>query len=165
VKYEIEINYYLVIRVIRVICGLETTSESLIIMELILNRIAKKREYSIGRLYVRNELGKAYVCDTLEPSVNPTCHKNPKAIPTGRYAVVITLSPRFQQWLPLLLNVPRREGIRIHAGNTALDTRGCILVGENRTVGHVHNSRKALAALIQRMKERPDGEGMWITVE
>jgi len=134
-------------------------------MEFLLKRIATRRDYTIGRLYVRNELGKAYVCDTLEPPTNPTDHKASRAIPTGRYAMVITLSPRFQQWLPLLLGVPRREGIRIHAGNTALDTRGCILVGENRTVGHVLNSRKALAALIQRMKERPDGEGMWITVE
>ena len=134
-------------------------------MELLLHRIATRRDYTIGHLYVRNELGKAYVCDTLEPPVNPTNHKAPRAIPTGRYAMVITLSPRFQQWLPLLLGVPRREGIRIHAGNTALDTRGCILVGENRTVGHVLNSRKTLAAFMQRMKERHDGEGMWITVE
>ena len=134
-------------------------------MELLLHRIATRRDYTIGRLYVRNDLGNDYVCDTLEPPVNPTCHKDPRAIPTGRYAVAITLSPRFQQWLPLLLNVPRHSGIRIHAGNTALDTRGCILVGQNLVVGKVLNSRKALAGLMQHMKERPEGEGMWITVE
>ncbi|CDD19922.1 putative uncharacterized protein [Prevotella sp. CAG:732] len=48
---------------------------------------------------------------------------------------------RFKKWLSLILGVPGFSGVRIHAGNTAKDTQGCILVGENKKVGMVVNSR------------------------
>ena len=47
------------------------------------------------------------------------------AIPEGRYAVVISWSPKFKAWLPILLGGPefnrQWQGIRIHAGNTVKD--------------------------------------------
>ena len=134
-------------------------------MELILKRIAKKMDYTIGRLYVKNEMGAAYVCDTLEPPVSPTKRGQYKAIPAGRYAVAVTWSPKFGRWLPLLVNVPHRSGIRIHAGNTAQDTAGCILVGQNLVVGKVLNSRSTLDALLKRLGERPEGEKIVINIE
>jgi hypothetical protein len=90
-----------------------------------------------------------YFCDTLEPTWRDYEHgaykiKGKSAIPEGRYAVVISYSPRFKEWLPILLGVPMFSGIRIHAGNTAKDTQGCILVGENKIVGMVINSRLTL---------------------
>ena len=134
-------------------------------MELLLERTEKTKTYTAGRLYVVNELGKAYFCDTLEPSLHPTNHLHPKAIPAGRYAVAVTWSPKFKRWLPLLLNVPYRSGIRIYAGNNPENSSGCILLGRALLPGHVYNSRSTLEKLMQRLKERPEGEAIHITIE
>ena len=149
------------------------------IMELILERIAKRKTYTIGRLYIREQVMDEYLpgyedhyfCDTLEPTWRDYANgaykvKGRSAIPEGRYAVVISYSPRFKQWLPILLGVPKFEGIRIHAGNTAKDTEGCILVGQNREVGKVLDSRKWLYELKQRIVEAKDrDEAVWITIK
>ena len=134
-------------------------------MELLLERTEKTKTYTAGRLSFVNELGKAYFCDTLEPSLHPTNHLRPKAIPAGRYDVAVTWSPKFKRWLPLLLKVPNRSGIRIHAGNNPEDSSGCILLGRALLPGHVYNSRNTLERLMQRLKERPEGEAIHITIE
>jgi len=152
-------------------------------MELILERIAKRKTYTIGRLYIRQQVMDEYLpgyedhyfCDTLEPTWRDYEHgaykvKGRSAIPEGRYAVVISYSPKFKQWLPILLGGPefnrKWQGIRIHAGNTAKDTEGCILVGQNREVGKVLDSRKWLYELKQKIVEAKDrGEAVWITVK
>ena len=136
-------------------------------MNLTLTRIAKKKTYTIGRLAIDGE----YFCDTLEPTWRDYAHGGRKiagrsAIPEGRYAVVISWSPKFRKWLPILLGVPNFSGIRIHAGNTADDTEGCILVGQNRIVGNVLDSALWLYRLKQRITEAKDrDEAVWITVE
>jgi hypothetical protein len=152
-------------------------------MELILKRIAKRKTYTIGRLYIRQQVMDEYLpgyedhyfCDTLEPTWRDYANgaykvKGRSAIPEGRYAVVISWSPKFKQWLPILLGGPefnrKWQGIRIHAGNTAKDTEGCILVGKNREVGKVLDSRKWLYELKQRIVEAKDkGEAVWITIK
>ena len=150
-------------------------------MKLILKRIAKKKTYTIGHLYVSNESSDTppssassacneFICDTLEPTWRDYQNgaykvKGRSAIPEGRYAVVISWSPKFKQWLPILLGVPKFEGIRIHAGNTAKDTEGCILVGRNQRVGEVLESRKWLYELKQKIVEaKGRGEAVWLTV-
>lgn len=157
-------------------------------MELILNRIAKRKGYTIGRLSLtpdpspigRGEPkaspfgggmeGAPSFCDTLEPTWRDYRHggrkiKGRSAIPEGRYPVVITWSPKMKQWLPLLVNVPMFSGIRIHAGNTAEDTQGCILVGQNLKKGMVLNSRTWLKRLKDKIVEAKErGEAVWITV-
>ena len=148
-------------------------------MELILERIAKRKAYTIGRLSIRQQVDDEYLagyedryfCDTLEPTWRDYANgaykvKGRSAIPEGRYAVVISYSPKFKQWLPILLGVPKFEGIRIHAGNTAKDTEGCILVGQNREVGKVLDSRKWLYKLKQKIVEaKGRGEAVWITIK
>ena len=148
-------------------------------MELILERIAKRKSYTIGRLYIQKLVPeeyrtyecKEYFCDTLEPTWRDYKNgaykvKGRSAIPEGRYAVVISYSPKFKQWLPILLGVPKFEGIRIHAGNTAKDTEGCILVGKNKLVGQLVDSRIWLYRLKKKIVEAKDkGEAVWITVK
>ena len=147
-------------------------------MELILERIAKRKTYTIGHLYIRKTIvdeystgySNEYFCDTMEPTWRDYEHgaykiKGKSAIPEGRYAVVISYSPKMQKWLPILLGVPKFSGIRIHAGNTAADTEGCILLGKNREVGKVLDSRIWVHRLKQKIVEAKErGEPVWITI-
>ena len=119
--------------------------------KLTLKRIAKKADYTIGRLEDENGVK---ICDTLEPTWRDFKGgelKVPRksAVPEGTYPVVITKSKKFGKYLPLLVGVPGFEGIRIHSGNTVNDTEGCILVGQNLIKGKVLLSRLTLEKLMR----------------
>ena len=130
-------------------------------MEIQVNRIARKDGYTIGRM----SLNGVYFCDTLEDtdrglnstmSVDEILSKKRKgitAIPTGKYDVILTFSPRFKRVLPLLLNVPGYQYIRVHNGNRPDSTEGCLLVGENKAKGQVLNSRATLQKLMSALLE------------
>lgn len=110
-------------------------------MRLLLERRFKGDGYTIGSLYVNGEK----FCDTLEDRVRDLAGGESKvpgetAIPEGRYRVIVNRSPKFGRDLPRLLDVPMFEGVLIHRGNTAEDSAGCILVGENKVKGKVINS-------------------------
>lgn len=130
-------------------------------MELHLKRIYRGADYTIGRLYIGPY---EYLCDTLEPTTLKGYGKG-RAIAPGRYTVVVTWSPRFKRWLPLLVGVRGRSAIRIHAGNTPKDTEGCILVGRNSIPGCVLGSREKLDQLMKRISARTEGEAVHITIE
>lgn len=110
-------------------------------MRLLLERRFKGDAYTIGSLYVNGEK----FCDTLEDRVRDLAGGESKvpgetAIPEGRYRVIVNRSPKFGRDLPRLLDVPMFDGVLIHRGNTAEDSAGCILVGENKVKGKVINS-------------------------
>lgn len=134
-----------------------------------IDRIAKKSTYTIGKLYLNG----VYFCDTLEDTdrglvqgmplqkIKDLKIKGATAIPKGKYKVTMNVvSPRFskratyqfcQGKLPRLLNVDGYEGVLIHIGNTAKDTEGCILVGQNKVVGQVINSTATFKKLYAEM--------------
>lgn len=135
-------------------------------MELNLKRSALREDYTIGRLFIDGQ----YWCDTLEDRVRDL-GKEAKvpgrtAIPKGTYDVVVNVSPKFKRLLPRLLRVPRFDGVLIHRGNTAADTAGCILVGENKAVGKVLNStvwEKRITEYLLAAQDR--GEDIKITIQ
>ena len=134
-----------------------------------IDRIAKKSTYTIGKLYLNG----VYFCDTLEDTDRGLYQGMPleeikkikvygaTAIPKGKYRVVMNVvSPKFSKRatyqfckgkLPRLLNVDGYEGVLIHIGNTAKDTAGCILVGQNKVVGQVINSTVTFKKLYSEM--------------
>lgn len=143
-------------------------------MELLLKRIAKKDSYTIGKLYIDG----VYTCDTLEDkdrglkdSMSIEDIKKAKvygetAIPIGTYTVSYTYSNRFKKMMPAVNNVKGYEGIRIHSGNTAKDSLGCILLGQNKEVGKVLNSRVTCDKVYAIIKKASDkGDKITITIQ
>jgi len=131
-------------------------------------------DYTIGSLFIDG----LYVCDTIEDKVrdvnkdgdldDPGEEKvfGETAIPYGTYAVDLTMSPKFKRVLPILLDVPHFTGIRIHRGNTAKDSHGCILPGENKIKGGVINSTKYEMLIVERtLTAIRNGEQIWIRIE
>lgn len=128
-------------------------------MKLVLKRIAFKPTYTIGRLYIDG----VYECDVIEDcdrglddsmSESEIIKKKiygQTAIPSGTYDVVITYSPKYKRMMPLILGVKGYSGIRIHSGNTAKDTLGCLIVGKNKEVGKVLESRATYNALFKKL--------------
>lgn len=131
-------------------------------MEVLIQRKWKKSTYTVSKVYVD---GEDFGCNCLEDTdrglrgtmteadILKVKVKGATAIPTGRYSCIYTMSPRFGRFLPLLENVRGFTGIRIHPGNTAKDTEGCLLIGRNTQVGMVTDSRTWTQKLINKMLE------------
>lgn len=118
-------------------------------MKLELHRKYRKNGYSIGLLYADSK----FICNTLEDTDRSLTSKMSEkqiatvkvkgntAIPTGTYQVIMSWSQRFKRQMPLLCDVKGFSGIRIHSGNIASDTKGCILCGMNTSVGRITDSK------------------------
>lgn len=131
-------------------------------MELKLTRDIFLPTRTLGVLYV-DGIKECYIC---EDAVRDKKIHGETAIPAGRYEVIINMSPRFKRELPLLLNVPNYEGVRIHAGNTEYDTAGCLLPGKTRNSTGVFSSVIATNNLILKIRTALQaGKKVFITIE
>lgn len=111
------------------------------------------QEVTLGELYIDNE----FSCFVLEDAVRPEKIYGETAIPAGEYQILLTISPRFKRVLPLLVDVPGFDGIRIHPGNSHEDTHGCLLVGDDldhsTPIPTIRNSVKAFNRLFRLMQQ------------
>ena len=157
-------------------------------MEIVLKRLYKKDDYTIGKLYLNGE----YFCDCLEDKVrdlNKDGDLNDDgegkvygktAIPYGRYKITLdVVSPKFSKYefyretcggkVPRLLNVPHFEGILIHVadGYKGADLlSGCIGVGYNLIKGGLLNGKQVFCDLYRELASANErGEEIWITIE
>lgn len=140
-----------------------------------IKRLYKKADYTIGKMYIDGE----YFCDTLEDTdrgltqlmtlseIKEVKEYGRTAIPTGRYQVAYTYSPRFKKHLPLLLQVPAFEGVRIHPLNTSKETEGCIGQGicDNPDKDWIRDSCKTFAKFLRILKPAIEAcENIWIEI-
>lgn len=134
-------------------------------MEAVLERAWKRDTYTIGRFYINGQR----FCESIEDRDRGLTQDmdikeikrikvfGQTAIPAGTYTVKMTHSPKYKRQMPEVLDVPGYSGIRIHSGNTADDTEGCIVLGRNTKVGMVTESRKTCKEF-ERMLEAAGGE-------
>ena len=141
-------------------------------MELELKRKTFTEESTIGELYV-NGVFECFILEDKDRGLDTKMSlleiKQKKkfgitAIPTGRYEIALTFSNRFKVYLPLLINVPGYEGVRIHPGNKATDTEGCLLPGKQKGLNIVSTSKVAFDILFKKLKAVEKKEKIFITI-
>lgn len=148
-------------------------------MRIRIDRAWRKKGYTISRVIINGERfgdGKNW-CSVLEDEdrgltsdmtvqeIRSLKIPGKTAIPRGIYECVITYSPKFKRMLPLLQNVKGYSGIRIHSGNTASETEGCLLPGVNNTIGRVNNSSHWFNLLFTRIQDAiRAGEKVWVEI-
>ena len=133
-------------------------------MQIRVMREPSINDTTLGSLFIDDH----WQCHTLEDVIRPTGEKvhSKTAIPPGCYKLILSMSNRFKKIMPEVLNVPMFTGIRIHSGNTAKDTAGCLLVGQTRSVEtrSIGRSRAAYKALMTKLGAALDaGETIDIT--
>lgn len=130
-------------------------------MKLTLLRDVFDEEFTLGRLFIDDE----EFSFTVEDAVREKKIYGKTAIPAGSYDIILSPSKRFGKTLPEILDVPNFKGIRIHAGNSAADTEGCIIVGQERGGDGVLKSRLAMDELMPILfAAKEAGNHIWIEV-
>lgn len=139
-------------------------------MILTVRRDLFNAKQTLGRLFIDGKFETYTLEDTVrEIEMMPVALwkiPNETAIPRGKYDVVINWSAHFGKFMPLLLDVPGFDGVRIHSGNTELDTEGCILVGDIRFGTYIGASRIAAVRVQSKIQAAIDRkESVQIIVE
>lgn len=142
-------------------------------MELHLNRDIIVEKYSLGTLTVDGK-GGFFTCEDTDRAldsadvlshISSTKVMSQTAIPTGRYRVKTTWSPKYQRMMPLVCDVTGFKGIRIHSGNDADDSSGCILIGTVRTPTGVSHSKVACEWLYAEIAKVEANHGeVWLEI-
>ena len=126
-----------------------------------LQRVWPKEAYTVGRFLIDG----TRFCESMEDpdrgltqdmsleEIKKRKVYGETAIPKGTYNVTMTWSPKYKRNMPEVHDVPGFSGVRIHSGNTAEDSHGCILLGRNTQVGKVTNSRNTCAEFERILKE------------
>lgn len=142
-------------------------------MKLVVQRKYRKDKYTIGKLFVDG----VYFCDTLEDpdrgldnsmslsQILKIKIKGDTAIPYGKYNLSLSIvSPKYSNFarfpyakiangkMPRVMGIKGFDGVLIHAGNSARDTMGCLLVGENKVKGQVINSQATWTRLYKKLQ-------------
>jgi hypothetical protein len=142
-------------------------------MILELNRKTRTSKSTIGELLINGEFF-CYVLEDMDRGLDSIMTDSEikakkvyaeTAIPKGTYRVAITFSPRFKEYMPLLLNVKGFQGIRIHSGNTAAHTEGCLIVGMTTSKDFVGQSKIAYSKLMAKLKKVEKTEEIFISIK
>ena len=103
--------------------------------------------------------------DSADPESLKKKEKGQTAIPIGRYRVRFTWSPKYGRDMLAVVDVPAYQGIRVHSGNKAEHTEGCLLPGTKRSQNTVGNSRAAVNWLEAAIRqEEAQNRETWITI-
>lgn len=133
-------------------------------MKLQLKRTDFTDKSTIGDLYIDGK----FFCYVLEDKDRGLTSEMPlviiqgkklfgiTAIPYGTYTVELSMSNRFKRLLPAILGVKGYEGIRIHRGNTAADSLGCLIVGNKKAYDTVFESTACETLLVEKLKTAKD---------
>jgi hypothetical protein len=104
------------------------------VLELV--RLEETRQGTVGVLKIDKEV----FCYTLEPS-DRLNERNRSSIPAQQYLCHPHVSAKHgETWI--IEDVPGRDNVLFHPGNTAEHTEGCILLGS--TVGKLRGQRAVL---------------------
>ena len=128
-------------------------------LKLLLVREIKNEKQTHGRLFkIGTDDKREFICYTLEDKERLVKIKGETAIPTGKYTVIVTMSPRFKKELPLILNVPNFSGVRFHGGNDENNSEGCPLLGMVRHSNAISNCAPAVALVTKMIKEAKEAQ-------
>jgi hypothetical protein len=125
-------------------------------------------ETTMGDLHIE---GKKF-CETLEDAIRNTKIDGKTCIPAGVYDVKVTMSSRFKRLMPLLYNTPKLTcegngqvfaGVRLHGGNTHVDTHGCPLVAY-KEVNATNIQGTAERGLTQKIMTHLEQDPIWDAV-
>lgn len=132
-------------------------------MQLHVQRYVFTDNSTIGKLFIDGQ----FFSYTLEDVIRPNGEKvyGKTAIPEGNYEIIIDMSQRFGRSMPHILNVPNFEGIRIHSGNNAFQTSGCILLGKEKATDYVGKSKAAYMEFMPKLSEGLKFGKVFISIE